>query len=448
MRANPRIAAITALCELEKTRLPISLILERINRKTGLERRDRQLAMKIVYGVLRNRDYLDRLLGVLCRQPLKKLKPFILQALRCGLFQIYFLDRVPSSAAVNETVNAVRDQKYPPQILGFVNGVLRESIRSKTQLPGVDDPDENGRPVLSHPSWLIERWQKHYGRDEMLRICRHNNLEPLLCLRTNSDQDRAKLRESLLSRGIETVNGRYAPASLILPGYRGRIEDIEGIDLGSVQVQDQASQLASLMLAPFSDKLNCLDGCAGLGGKTTHMISLLNTETSELTALEPDPYRFRLLEQNLQRRKPRCRVVTRNKSLQELAKTATIPFNRILIDAPCSGTGVIGRHPDIRWNRSEDGLASYSSRQLELLSLSAPLLSSGGILVYATCSIEPEENELLVEQFLTAHPEFSRTDCREVLPPSCEKLVRDGYFAPLPEWGIDGFFCARLRKNR
>ena len=448
MNANPRLVAVVTLCELAKTRQPVSAVFDRVEQQAGLGRQDRQLAMKIVYGVLRNRDYLDRLLGLLCRQPLVKLKPFVHQALRSGLFQIFFLDRIPPSAAVNETVKAVKARRYPPRLQGFVNGVLRESIRRKQQLPVPEDPDDEGRPLLNHPVWLTHRWQKKYGRDEMVRICRHNNREPLLCLRVDSESERDQVRTSLRRQGIDAVYGSYAPESLILPDYRGKTDDIEGIDQGIVQVQDQAAQLASLLLAPFSPGLSCLDGCAGLGGKTTHLLSLTGGATCSITAVEPDGRRYRLLQQNLQRRHQHGAVKLHNRSLQEFAKARSAAFDRIIIDAPCSGTGVIGRHPDIRWNRREEELEGYAARQLELLNLAAALLVPGGILVYATCSIEAEENERLVEQFLTKNNDLYRTDCGARLPSSCKNLIRDGYFAPLPAWGIDGFFCARLSKKR
>ena len=202
MKSNPRIIAISTLSELDRTRVPLSLIFERLELHSVLDRKDRQLVMKIVYGVLRNRDYLDRLLELLCRQPLTKLKPFVHQALRCGLFQIFFLDRIPPSAAVNETVKAVKAKKFARQIQGFVNGVLRESIRRKDRLPGPQDPDEHGRVLLNHPDWLTQRWQKHYGSDEMMRICRLNNREPQLCLRVDSEKVRAELVENFRHQSI------------------------------------------------------------------------------------------------------------------------------------------------------------------------------------------------------------------------------------------------------
>jgi 16S rRNA (cytosine967-C5)-methyltransferase len=439
--------AINILCELDKSRVPVSAIFDRMEQRAPLEGKDRQLAMKIVYGVLRNRDYLDRLLGHLCRQPLGKLKPYVHQALRCGLYQIFFLDRIPPSAAVNETVNAVKARKLPSRVQGFVNGILRESIRQKAHLPKPDDPDESGRPLLNHPAWLTSRWQSHYGSDETTRICSHNNTEPLLCLRVDSDDLRAELRDSFVQQSIAAVNGSYAPNALLVHNYRGKIDEIRGINQGTVQVQDQASQLASVLLAPFSPGLSCLDGCAGVGGKTTHLRLLLDEKTCSLTAVEPDTRRYQLLKQNLQRQKHGCPVDLQHKTLQVFAESCERTFDRIIIDAPCSGTGVIGRHPDIRWNRLEQELESFAVRQLELLNLAATLLAQDGILVYATCSIEPEENSGLVKRFLSHHSEFTPTDCAAFLPPSCTELIRDGYFAPLPDTTIDGFFCARLSRK-
>lgn len=447
MANSLRFAVIETLCELDLTRLPVSTLLERIGRQSGLQRKDRQLAMKIVYGVLRNRDYLDLVLDRLCRNPTGRIKPFVRQALRSGLFQILFLDRIPPSAAVNETVEAVKMRKYPKQVQGFVNGLLRESIRRQQELPKPADLEQSGKPILNHPFWLTDRWQKNYGTEAMLSICRYNNQEPLLCLRTNAAEARQSLVTELQNRGIQAHEGAYAPGSLIVPEYRGLIAELEGIKQGSIQVQDQASQLVSLLLAPFWPGLSCLDSCAGLGGKTTHLASLLSNSSGSLTAVEPDPGRFRLLLQNLERSGTDKHINAVNQTLQDFVRVRSDRFNRILIDAPCSGTGVIGRHPDIRWNRSETDLTRYAEKQLELLVLSAPLLDSGGVLVYATCSIEPEENEQVIERFLHGNDDYSRTDCQDFLPPSCKKFIRNGCFAPLPENDIDGFFCARLTRR-
>jgi len=447
MAENVRQAVIETLFELGKTKRPVSAIFEQIGNQTLLNGKDRQLAMKIIYGVLRNRDYLDTLLGQLCRQPLNKIKPYIHHALHCGLYQIFFLDRIPPSAAVNETVKAVQARKFPKPVQGFVNGVLRESIRQRTYLPKPEDPDANGQPILNHPAWLTKRWRKHYGTDTMVRICVHNNREPLLCLRADSDNIK-ELQTSLEDAGVDVRVGNYAPNSLVVADYHGRIGDIEGIEQGYVQVQDQAAQLATLLLAPFSPNNTYLDGCAGLGGKTNHLISLIDPTTSSITAVEPDYKRFQILRQTLTRPRNKSRVVTSNQYLQEFVQDCSLKFDRILIDAPCSGTGVIGRHPDIRWNRTGSELAHYASRQLELLSKVATLLDSDGVLIYTTCSIEPEENDHVIKLFLERHDDFIKADCGDFLPASCNKFIRNGYFAPLPESGIDGFFGARLTRKK
>lgn len=448
MADNARYTAIEILYELDRSRQSLNSLMDRVVTTERLHQSDRQLARKIVYGVLRNRDYLDLLLAKLCRQPLTKLRPFVHQALRSGLFQIFYLDRIPPRAAVDETVKAIKRRKFPPQVQGFVNGVLRQSIRDKDRLPGPDDPGMNGLPPLNHPAWLTDRWRQRYGQEEMVRICRQNNSEPVLSLRVEPGQDRHQLIESLRRLAIRASKGRYAPDSLILTNYRGSISDIEGINEGRVRVQDQAAQLASLLLAPFHQNLCCLDGCAGLGGKTTHLASLLNNKTNSLTAVEPDSRRFKLLQHNLSGGSHQCKVVMQHRSLQEFAHSGCGLFDRILVDAPCSGTGVIGRHPDIRWNRTELELADYQTRQLELLHLGASLLAVDGVLVYATCSIESEENEEVIKQFLEQQEDFSLSDCSDVLPLSCRPLIRNGYFSPLPDYDIDGFFGARLTRKK
>jgi 16S rRNA (cytosine967-C5)-methyltransferase len=447
MATNLRYLAIETLCQVERLKVPVSPLLDRAARSSVLPGRDRQLVMKIVYGVLRNRDYLDRLITQLCRRPGGRMKPFVRQALRSGLFQIFFLDRIPPSAAVNETVKALKEQQLPTQVQGFVNCVLRESIRRRTELPTPEEPDEHGRALLNHPSWLTERWQKRYGDGAMRHICRHNNREQPLCLRTDSSEHRQQITNLLHRLEIEVNDGRYAPGSLLISNYRGTIGELDTMTTGAIQVQGQASQLTSLLLAPFTSGCSVLDGCAGLGGKTFHLSCLMNTVAGGVTAVEPDPRRYRLLQQNLAKCEYRERIETYNLTLQEFAHTRPERYDRILIDAPCSGTGVIGKHPDIRWNRSEDDLARYAARQRTLLNKAAGLLAPGGVLVYATCSIEAEENEEVVEGFLQQHKGFRIDDCSRYLPASCGPLIRGGCLAPLPHNGIDGFFGARLTRR-
>lgn len=447
MIKNSRHAAIETLYQLSAGRLPLSTIFERIAAEGRLDARDRQLAKKIAYGVLRNRDYLDHLLQQLCAQPARKINPFIRQALLSGLYQLFFLDRIPPSAAVNETVNVVKAGGFSQHLQGFVNGVLRGSLRKKDQLPGPAGPGRDGLPWLNHPNWLTSRWAKRYGEQTMVDICLRNNLEPPVCLRLNSARAKNGLITKLEQQNISAIEGQYAPDALLLGDFSGPIQALPGFEEGLFQVQDQAPQLVSLMLAPFSDGARYLDCCAGLGGKTSHLALLLKDSVSSLSAIEPNPGRFALLEQTLQRTFGNHRVALYNETLQTFTDRNPERFDRILIDAPCSGTGVIGRQPDIRWNRDEKELAAFAGRQLDLLARAAELLTPGGVLVYATCSIEAEENEQVIERFLDQANDFSVSDARHILPVSARALVRDGFFAPLPAPGIDGFFAARLVKE-
>lgn len=448
MEKNIRLTAIDLLCELDRTRAPLSALLGQSEKDSGLHERDRQLVMKIVCGVLRNRDYLDQLIDRLSKKSAVRMKPFIRQALRSALYQIFFLDRIPPSAAVDETIKAVKSRRFPQPVQGFVNGLLRESIRRRQLLPGPTDPDDQGRPVLNHPPWLTERWEKRYGSAEMRRICQNNNREPRLCFRVDSAEARERLSTVLQGDNAQLQDGSYAPAALLVDRFRGAPGKLDVLRTGAAQVQGQASQLASLLLGPFSQGCSVLDGCAGLGGKTTHLISMMHLHGGSITAVEPDQRRFELLRHNLEKKSGGCRVTAVNQSLQDFSRTSIKTFDRILIDAPCSGTGVIRRHPDIRWNRRQEDLRRYAENQLDLLGCAIAHLAPDGILVYATCSIEAEENEQVVERFLAQHRDFQLADCATVLPAACRPIIRNGFFAPLPDEEIDGFFSARLTRRR
>ncbi len=451
LKGNGRFAAAEALTQLNRTRLPLSPIFEHLAAECCLSEADRQLAKKITNGVLRNKQYLEHILESLCTRPIRKIKPFVRYVLLSGLYQLIFLDRLPPSAVVNESVKIVKAAGFPSQLQGFVNGVLRTSLRRAAELPapaGRIGESTASPDWLNHPVWMTKRWQSIYGRAAMLEICTHNNCEPQLCLRTNSSRHKAELSSLLKAENIAFVEGQYAPDALLLPGFNGRLQTLPGYAEGFFQVQDQAAQLATLLLAPFPDRGRYLDCCAGLGGKTAHMAMILRGTDSHLSAVEPDPGRCALLQQNLHRTGASTQVAVHQQTLEAFARRSTERFDRILLDAPCSGTGVIGRRPDIRWNRDLSDLSIYAAKQLALLKTAAGLLADSGVLVYATCSIEPEENQRVIELFLEEMVHFSISEAQNFLPDSAQTLVRNGFFAPLPASGIDGFFGARLVRTQ
>jgi 16S rRNA (cytosine967-C5)-methyltransferase len=359
-RKTARFVAIETLCRLQRRSQPATVLLEHLAEECSLIANDRHLAMSLTYGVLRQRQYLDNCLRLFSRHPLKKFHPFVHQALAVGLYQLLFLDRIPESAAVNETVKAMKVVHLPERLQGFVNGVLRAIIRQRHLLPAPEALDKEGLPVLNHPAWLIDRWEQNLGRQEMLRICVCNNTQPQLVLRVNSSVIARDAFCALLEKeDIIARLGSFAPHAVILPDYRGPIRDLPGFTQGFFQVQDESAQLVSLLLAPLIQGGNILDGCAGLGGKTCHILELTADRNATVTAVEPDPRRLARLQENVTRLHPGAAVEIHPCSLLDFSRICATSFHAILIDAPCSGTGVIRRHPDIRWNRLASDLPEF-----------------------------------------------------------------------------------------
>ncbi|MBU1564840.1 MAG: 16S rRNA (cytosine(967)-C(5))-methyltransferase RsmB [Proteobacteria bacterium] len=443
-----RFVAVETLCRLYQDRSPVKSLLNRAVRKYALPGNERNLTMQLVYGVLRNRQYLDRILQLLSKTPLPKIDPFIHQALATGLYQLFFLERIPQSAAVHEMVECCKMWGIPKRLEGFVNGILRQSIRQKEMLTAQAGREENGDPIINHPQWLVARWSNHFGHIEALRICATNNREPLLILRTNIVKITLDdFRKVLDDANIPNHRGAYAEDAVILPGYQGAISAIPGYVEGFFQVQDEAAQLATGLLGPFRRGGRYLDGCAGLGGKTSHLLQFAASHALTIHAVEPEPYRLEKLQENVNRLAVAHAPVVHEKTLQHFTLGDLPPFDGILIDAPCSGTGVTGRHPDIRWNRRPEDLIRYQQEQLNILGHSAELLAPEGILVYATCSLEPEENQDVIKAFLAGNRAFRLTDCTMYLPEAAHRFIEGHCFAPRPDATIDGFFAARMQRS-
>jgi len=434
----------------EKEGVPLELVVTEVLRQPLADARDLQFCRALVYGVVCWRGYLDALLSKLSSHPLAKMKPLTLQALRCGLYQLVSMDRVPASAAINETIGLLKEAGQPKWLTGFVNGILRRVSRELGDLPRPGEiGGENGAgfalpDLLSHPGWLYQRWVGRYGAETALAICQANNAGAALTLRATARVGRDALLEKLRAAGIVAEPGNFAPTAVILPSFRGAVTTLPGYDEGDFQIQDEAAQLVVPLLGEIGEG-RWLDGCAGLGGKTTQMAELAGPG-AKVMAVEPEARRFALLGANLQRLGQSAAVETISGTIADLAAGDDSQFQGILVDAPCSGLGVIRRHPDIRWNRREAELARYQSGQLSLLDQAADLLAPGGVIVYATCSSEPEENEQVVELFLAGHQEFMKESCGEYLPESAREFAgADGFFRTRPDQGVDGFFASRLK---
>jgi len=445
MSDTPRAVAMDILCQWQRRHEPLDKLSDQgLAGRAFADPRDRQLAWSLVTGVVRHLRYLDWVIAQFAKHPLAKMKPLTLQALRVGVFQLLFLDRVPASAAINETVAALKAARQPKWLTGFVNGLLRNVDRKRADLAGA-----SLAPGVrhSHPDWLVRRWRERYGAARTEELLAHDNTPPPLTLRVDTARTTvADCIERLATAGVAATPGRYCPAAIRIDEPRGAVTALPGYAEGWFQVQDEAAQLVAPLLAPFAEG-EYLDGCAGLGGKTTHLAQLLPPAT-RLVAVEPSAPRLRLLAENLARLGLAGRVETVAEELAGLGGHGRV-FRGVLIDAPCSGLGVIRRHPDIRWNRGPADLERFPQTQLALLAIAADLVAPGGVLVYATCSMEPEEDEEVVARFLADHPDFSRTDAGPLLPPAAASLVNErGELATAPDLhDLDGFFAARLVRH-
>lgn len=450
-RSSRQLAAAVLMAQEASGRPLDQVLAEQLAQQELPDPRDRQLVMALVYEVLRRRGILDQVVARYARHPLAGMKPLTLACLRLGICQLLFFDRLPAAAVINETVGVLRAARQPAWLTGFVNAVLRKVAAEKEKIPGLSGDDAE---LVSHPAWLVARWQARYGAAITTAICRANNQPAPLCLRVErSPQDMSGLVEkegrdamlaALAQAGIVAIPGLYAPAAVRISDYHGRIEELPGYGEGLFQIQDEAAQLVSMLFGPLAPG-RYLDACAGLGGKTTHLARLLPA-VGALLALEPHPGRLELLRRNLARLGGQAEI--HQTTLAEFAaRPAAGQFQGILLDVPCSGLGVIRRHPDIRWNRQPADLLRYQEQQVALLEQAASLLAPGGVLVYAVCSMEPEETEAVITRLRTARPELKLSDPRPWLPPAAVALVDDqGFFRSRPDQQLDGFFAARLKR--
>jgi 16S rRNA (cytosine967-C5)-methyltransferase len=443
MTAPARTAAFQALVAIaaERADLPSTLA---HSRTLLADERDRALTAAIVTGTVRWQRSLDHLIEHFAQRPLAKLDPNVLVVLRLSLYQLLHLDRVPAAAVVDDAVNMTRAARKT-SATGFVNAVLRSTLRQRHQLPLPPRPqDDRSREQAlaylgithSHPEWLVARWLDRYGFDRAEQWVRFNNDAAPLTLRTNRLRlERDQLREKLAAGGVDTAPTRYAPDGLIVTAgnpLRTRTD-------GSFLVQDEASQLVPLAVdAQPGERI--LDLCASPGGKTVAMAGSMK-DSGLLVACDVRAKRVALMRDTLAPSGAHHVHIVRVGTKEPLPFEPV--FDCVLVDAPCSGLGTLRRDPEIRWRRRESELVVLARQQLELLTRAAAVVRPGGRLVYATCSSEPEENEDLVDAFLEQSA-FHAVDLRQSGPDDLQPLLDDrGMLRTLPfAHGLEAFFAA------
>ncbi len=436
---KPRETALEILAGVEAGSFADTLLDEA---RRAFKARDSAFILELVYGTLRNRSRLDWALNQLSLQPLNKTDPLTRNLLRLGAYQMLLLDRVPSSAAVNTSTELAKSHGKKP---GYVNGLLRNLNRKRGTIvyPGPEDPVRQLAVLYSHPDWLVRRWVRRYGAETAALILEENNHPAPLVVRTNSLRTtRSGLKAALESQGVETRETQYAPAGIEILSSPG-LRSLPAYERGWFIVQDEAAQLIGHLLSPLPGE-TVLDACAAPGGKATHLAEFMENRGS-LVALEIDSARMARISENSQRLGTGVIAPVQG----DAGSFREGRYDKILIDAPCSGLGVLRRHPDGRWNKNEHMIRERAAAQRRILGNCAELLKPGGALVYATCTTDLEENEEVIGDFLARHPGFSLDDPRPFLPPAARKLVDSrGFFRTFPhEPAMDGFFGARVVKK-
>jgi len=429
---------------------PEHLLHRAFEREPQLIRKDRALATDLVYGVLRWRGRLDWVIRRLSKTPAHKIDPPVLNILRLGLYQILFHSRIPPSAVVNDSVEMTKWQA-PFWVVRFVNGVMRSAARGAKEIPLPDYNDDPVQAIVvreSHPLWLVERWVERLGIEETKQLCKANNQIPPVTVRANTLKvSREELFNSLTDHVRQITLTEFAPDGLSLKGLRNAVADIPSFEDGWFQVQDEAAQLITHLLDPEPGEV-ILDACAGFGGKTGHIAQLMD-DRGKIKAMEYRSWKLRRLETSLTRLGISS-VTTWDHDLSVSVPVAPSgAFDRILLDAPCSGLGVLRRNPDAKWKKTEMDLTRLRGDQLRFLFSIAPLVKKGGRLVYCVCSLEPEEGDYVVEEFLKNQTQFV-IDQEPVGLLDMDKHLVDnsGFFRSSPhEHDMDGFFAVRLKRT-
>jgi 16S rRNA (cytosine967-C5)-methyltransferase len=442
--------ALQILRATDQREQTLDVALEGFRQKHPFARqRDRALLQTLVFGVLRWRGRIDFVIEAFSRTPLTKIQPDILNILRMALFQVMFLDRIPVSAAVNTAVELAKPLA-PEWVVRFVNAVLRKAAAGYNKVPF---PVLEQNPVAalaaskSFPPWLIRRWLHQFGPDETAALCDAVNTIPPVTLRTNTLKIQPEaLLQTLTDEGGTVAGASMAPEALLLRRPQKPIEEFNAFRRGWFQVQDEAAQLVTILLDPQPGE-RILDACAGLGGKTGHIAQRMQN-SGVVVALDVNATKLKMLTADMERLgisivRPCCADLSDGRLSDNHG-----PYDRILLDAPCSGLGVLRRNPDAKWSVEETALDDCGRQQVEFLNRLAVQVKPGGVLVYAVCSSEPEEGEAVVNAFMENHTDYRLENAADYLPRFVgSPLTRNGFLKTYPHrHDSDGFFSARFRR--
>ena len=443
-KRNVRETAMDLLTAIEKNQAYSNLLLNTTIEKNELTSKDIGLLTELTYGTLQRRMALDYYLKPFVQNN-KKLADWIHHLLRLTVYQMVYLDKIPDRAAIYEAVEIAKKRGHKG-IASLVNGVLRSIQREG--LPSFDeisDPVERLSLETSHPKWLVTRWVNQFGYEKTKEMCKVNLTAPLQTARVNLTKISRDECVSLLEQdGFEVEKSPIIPEAIRC--LKGNLASSIPFKYGMLTIQDESSMLTSYALDIMENEY-VLDACAAPGGKSTHIAEKMHN-TGEVWSIDLHEHKVKLINENARRLGlGNIKTITMDsRQVGEKFKEGT--FDRILLDAPCSGLGVMRRKPDMKYTKVEQDIERLSTIQQNLLKSVTPLLKKGGLLVYSTCTVDKEENEKTIQTFLESHPEFEGDlSLQERMPEAIQSLITGYDLQIFPQdFGSDGFYIAALRK--
>lgn len=443
-KKNVRETALDILEGIEKNQAYSNLMVNHVIKKNELDQKDIPLLTELVYGTLQRKITLDYFLSPFIKE--KKLEGWVRQLLRLTIYQMVYLDKIPDRAAIFEAVEIAKRRGHKG-ISSLVNGVLRSIQREG--LPSfaeISDPAERLAVKTSHPLWLVKRWITQFGFDTTEEMCELNLTAPEMTGRVNLTKiTREECLVMLEEEGYAVKASSNVPEAIIC--LKGNLANSAAFQAGFLTIQDESSMTVAHALGAKEHE-RILDACAAPGGKTTHIAEKLRG-TGQVIALDLHEHKVKLIRDNASRlglSNIQAEAMDSRKVQEHFAQES---FDRILLDAPCSGLGVMRRKPDLKYTKNESDVRKLHDIQLSLLESAAPLLKKGGILVYSTCTIDQEENQNVVKVFLEKHPEFEfDLTMKQRIPEKIRTYMENGELQILPQYmNSDGFYIACLRKK-
>lgn len=440
---NPREVALKIINEVVNNNAYANIALAREINRSKLTDQDRRFITELVYGTIKAKATLDWMISHYINRPIDKIAPVVLNILRMGMYQMFFLSKIPVSAACNQAVELTKKYGHLGTVK-FVNAVLRNAGRTPEKIVYPDKQKQTVKFLALtyfHPEWLVARWVKRLGAEATEELCRTNNVTPLLCLRTNTLKNtRDELLAILESEGFIAEPSQWTPEGIVCHSSPA-LSTLKSLREGLFQIQDESSMLVAHVLDPQPGEF-IIDTCAAPGGKSTHIGSLMQNK-GRILSIDIHEHKLALIRENAERLGISI-IETTLLDATRIGSKYPVQADRVLVDAPCSGLGVLRRKADSRWRKEESMLRELPELQKAILHSAADCVKVGGVLVYSTCTTEPEENQAVVEEFLQGRQDFvlQKTSC--FLPALNHNADMVQLWPHIDH--VDGFFIVRLMR--